>query len=278
MKDENGEFTPSVTLDYHFRPDVMGYFTYSKGFKGGGFTLRGFPPAIPGVTATETNPAALIPSFAPETAEMFELGAKGEFLGGRLRLSAAGFITNYDDLQLTANSGYSAFVPVLINGGKARIKGIEVETEIQISDWLALNAGLGYLNSEYRSLSADAIAAGASLSKEIPNSPKWTATVGTTIDLMDNDRGHIFLRADSTKSGQYKTVANDPVLYQKAYELLNASLTYETSDRHWAVTLGATNLTDELYVVSGVANAGIGYAQAVVSRPREWLLSLRYRY
>src|SRR3546814_8369439 len=32
------EFTPSATLDVRITPDVLGYFTFSRGFKSGGFT------------------------------------------------------------------------------------------------------------------------------------------------------------------------------------------------------------------------------------------------
>ena len=32
---------PRLGLDYHLTPNVMAYFTYSKGFKSGGFDMRG---------------------------------------------------------------------------------------------------------------------------------------------------------------------------------------------------------------------------------------------
>ncbi|MEX1148043.1 MAG: TonB-dependent receptor, partial [Sphingomonadales bacterium] len=98
------EFTPSVSLDYRVTEDAMVYASYSKGFKGGGFTMRGFPPVIPGVTTPETDPQALIPSFGPETAEVFEVGLKSELFDRRVRLNLAAFITNYDDVQLLANT------------------------------------------------------------------------------------------------------------------------------------------------------------------------------
>ncbi len=275
----DNQFTPSVTLDYHFVEEAMGYFTYSKGFKGGGFTMRGFPPVIPGVTTPETDPAKVIPSFDPETAEMFELGLKTDLFNRRMRLNIAGFITNYKALQLLANTGPSAFVPVLINAGDARIKGIEVEADILAAEWLRVNASAGYLDSGYRRLSADAIAAGASLDNEIPNSPEWTTTLGATLDVVNFDMGRVFLRGDwSYKSSQFKTVANDPSLWQGGYHIINASLNYEAPDGRWAASLGGTNLANEAYIVSGVANAGIGYAQAIVSRQREWFLNIKFKY
>lgn len=272
------DFTPSVTLDYKFSDTSFVYVSYSEGYKGGGFTLRGFPPIIPGVNTTETDPNKLIPGFAPETAEVFEIGMKTEFFDQRIRLNIAAFNTSYNDVQLTANTGPSAFVPVLINAGDAEMQGLEVEAVILAADWLRLDLGLGYLDSEYDTLSDDAIAAGTTLSSDLPNAPETTATFGATIDFFNDEKGHLFLRTDvSYKSSQFKTVANDPVLEQGSYTLVNATLTYKPDD-NWQVTLGGTNLTDEIYIVSGVANAGIGYAQAVVSRPQEWFLGVKYSY
>ncbi|MEM7570384.1 MAG: TonB-dependent receptor, partial [Pseudomonadota bacterium] len=58
------DWTPMVNLAYQWTPDVMTYFTFSEGFKSGGFTQRIFPP-LPEV-----------PSFQPETARVVEAGFK----------------------------------------------------------------------------------------------------------------------------------------------------------------------------------------------------------
>jgi iron complex outermembrane receptor protein len=279
VSNTDDRFTPSVTLDYRFTEEAMGYFTYSKGYKGGGFTMRGFPPVIPGVTTPETDPEKVIPSFDPETAELFELGLKTDLFDRRVRFNVAGFIMNYNALQLLANSGISAFVPVLINAGDARIKGIEIETDILPASWLRLNAGLGYLDSKYKRLSEAAIGAGASLDHRIPNTPKWTANVGMTVEVVNNDFGRVFLRGDySFKSSQFKTVTNDPTLFQDDYHVINASINFEHADGHWSAAFGCTNLTNEAYIVSGVTNDGVSASQAIVSRPREWFLNIKYKY
>src|SRR3546814_9711763 len=106
------EFTPSATLDVRITPDVLGYFTFSRGFKSGGFTQRVFPP----------EPEA--PSFAPEFARLFEVGLKTELFDRRLRLNIAAFDTKYTDLQIIVADG---FAPKVRNAGRARIRGVEVE-------------------------------------------------------------------------------------------------------------------------------------------------------
>ena len=279
-EDTDGRFTTSVTLDYQLSDDMLGYFTFSQGFKGGGFTMRGFPPAIPGLTPglpAGTEPASLIPRFDPETVELFELGLKSQLFNNRMRLNLAGFVTNYDDVQLLANTGLLAFVPVIVNAGDARLWGIEAETDWLVTNWLRINGSLGWTDHEYRKLLSGV--AGITLDSRLPNAPKWTTSLGATIDLMNNDKGHIFIRGDwSYKSKQFKDSVNTLVLEQDAYHQVNLSVSWRSPGQHLLATLGATNLADEIYIVSGVDNTGIGYGQAVVSRPRELFLRLKYEY
>lgn len=69
-----------------------------------------------------------------------------------------------------------------------------------------------------------------------------------------------------------------PYLKQEAYDIVNMSLSWESVDEHWLATLGVTNLTDEIFIVSGTTNTGTGITTAVPSRPREWFLKLKYSF
>ncbi len=272
--------TPALTVDYKLTSDLYTYFTYSEGFKGGGFVMRYFPPVVP---APGTNPDSLVGYAKPETARLYELGIKSEWLEHRLRANAAVFRTDYKDLQITFNidpdgpGPIGAFVPVLANAGTARIQGVELETEFAATDRLRLTASGGYLDAKYLSFSALAIQQLPSLPTQLPNAPEFTANVGFVADFVRNNTGRWFMRGDySYRSEQFKEFTNDPALKQGAYGILNASLNYQSPDSHWSASLGGTNLTDKIYIVSGVSNSGIGYAQAAVSRPREWFLRLKY--
>ena len=274
--------TPSLTFDYRFTPQVFAYATYSEGFKGGGFVMRYFPPVIP---APGTDPDTIIGYAKPETAKVFEIGLKTELFDRRMRFNVAAFVTDYEDLQLTFNvdpdgaGPIGAFVPVLANAGEARMKGVELDAQLVATDWLRFDLSAGFLDAEYRSFSDLARQQLGTLPDKLPNAPRFTGNFGATLDLMRGTSGHLYLRADyAHKSEQYKEFTNDPTLRQDAYDILNASLNYETGDGHWSAALGATNFTDEIYIVSGVSNGGIGYSQAVVSRPREWFLQLKYSY
>jgi iron complex outermembrane recepter protein len=278
-----GSTTPMASLNYLFSDAAMVYVSYTEGFKGGGFTMRYFPPVLP---APGTDPDSIVSYADPETAVTYEVGLKSEWFGRRLRLNVAGFHTDYDDIQVTYNidpdgaGPIGNFVPVLSNAASARIRGIELEGSLAATEWLRFDAAVGYIDAEYTYFSALARANYPGIeSAELPNTPEWTANIGGTLTFMDHSAGRLALRADySYRSEQFKEFTNSPVLRQDAYGVLNAALTYTTADEQWQAALGGTNLTDEAYMVSGVANPGTGFFQAAVSRPREWYLSLRYGF
>ena len=99
--DENfSKFTPKVGVSYRLGEAGLAYFTYARGFKSGGFDGRiGYNGARDdGAVNSQALP------YDPEIADTFELGWKSGFADGKLRLSAAAFYNDYQDLQLSSFS------------------------------------------------------------------------------------------------------------------------------------------------------------------------------
>jgi iron complex outermembrane receptor protein len=105
--------TISGSVQYRWNDAVMTYLSYGEGFKSGGFNQR-YNAAPPG-----NEPIA----FGAETATTIEAGVKLNPRPG-LRINAAVFTTDYDDIQMTYRLGV---VPLLFNAGKASIDGGELE-------------------------------------------------------------------------------------------------------------------------------------------------------
>lgn len=260
-------WTPMASLSYRWSPEVLTYLSYSKGFKGGGFTQRVFPPF------------AFIPSFKPETSETFEAGIKTDLFDRKLRLNAAAFINNYDNLQITVNDPTLGFAPIIQNAAKARIQGIELEMQLRPTDALRIEAGLGYLDAKYRDVDIRALNAGVTKATHLQNAPKWTlsASMGYSFDLMGN--GKLTPRVDwSYRSRVYNDAVNTPLLVQDGYHLVNAALNYTDASERWSVNLGVKNLTKEVYLGSGYADSFGGITEGVYGRPREWYLSAGYKF
>jgi iron complex outermembrane receptor protein len=55
-------------------------------------------------------------------------------------------------------------------------------------------------------------------------------------------------------------------------------LTLTPPNERWAISLSGRNLTDEEYLVAGLAQYNIGEIEGQYARPREWALSLKYRF
>jgi outer membrane receptor protein involved in Fe transport len=72
---------------------------------------------------------------------------------------------------------------------------------------------------------------------------------------------------------------NTPSLRQGDYTLVNASIDYVTENGRWQFTLFGQNLADEEYINGGFADLqDQGYAEVAVGRPREYGVTVAYRY
>src|SRR5688572_14117047 len=162
--------TKSASVQYRFNPAVMTYFSWSEGFKSGGFNQR-YNAAPPGNAPI---------SFNAETAESFELGIKLN-PADSLRLNVAVFTTDYDDIQMTYRLGV---VPLLFNAGVASIDGGEVELEFAPTRDLLLDASIGYLDAKFDSITPPppfgpvTPTATATLASRLPFTPEWQAHLG----------------------------------------------------------------------------------------------------
>jgi iron complex outermembrane receptor protein len=262
------DWTPHVNVAFRWTDTLLTYVSYSEGFKSGGFVQRVFPPK------------SEVPSFDPETAVVYELGFKWAGLGDRVRLNGALFHTDYEDLQIEVNDGIA---PVTRNAAAADIDGFELElTAIPADGWL-IQAGIGYLDAEYTSLdpSENFTTDLLSLTKDskLVNTPDWSGNLGLQY-AYHVAGGQLITRADwSYVDDQFKDALNFEQLHQDSYSLLDAYITYVSARKNWELSLFGKNLTDKEYIVSGFANGLTqGRATANLGRPREWGLSLQYRF
>ncbi|MEY4249201.1 MAG: hypothetical protein RJA87_834 [Pseudomonadota bacterium] len=133
-------------VSQEFAPQVMGYVSVARGYKGYAYDIvTGFNPARINGALNGTAPGLVgVGPVKPETSTSYEVGVKSRFLDSRIQLNVIGFLTNYDNFQ--AQSAVLVGTPpapqfVLNNVGKLRTKGVEVEFSAKPNDWLRLDAG-----------------------------------------------------------------------------------------------------------------------------------------
>jgi iron complex outermembrane receptor protein len=253
-------FTPRVSLQYQWTPEIMNYLTYSKGFNAGGF-----------------NTATNVPlPFKPETLDNYELGLKSDLFDRHLRFNVALFYGLYDNVQVKVNTPFGQTVVLATqNAGKGEIKGVEVQATWVPTDRLTLNAAISTLDTAYTDTGGTV---GLTRGTPFPFSPKLTYDLGAQYRWS--------IKADSvTLRGDYAyesaTETNiDPVftVHQFGYGLLNARLTYQKADANWNVALFGTNLTNTFYLTNALNITQEGWALGDAAPPRQWGITFSMHY
>ena len=258
------EVTWRASLAYDLSDTLNTYFTVSRGFKSGGYDLR----------ITRRTVDDLVPTYDPEFVTMYEIGLKAETQ--TVRLSLAGFYSDYEDMQVRRNVPPELNTTVA-NVGKAEIKGIEAELLWVPVSSLQVQGSLGYQDAEYTKLGAGA--APLTLDDKMTNTPEFSANLGISYLLPVGSAGTLKPRLDWVHSSsiQFENV-NDDFVAENGYDTLNLSAAFEPLSADWTVTFGVNNVTDERYILSGDSNGVLGYRQVVYARSRNWYLNMEYRF
>jgi iron complex outermembrane receptor protein len=266
------EFTPMANLSYDLSDDLMVYLSYSEGFKSGGFTQRVFPPIVAPFTApVGTADIDLIPTYDPEFVEVLELGFKGTFAGGRLRLNGALFSTDYEDLQVQV---FNSVAPVTQNIGKASIEGIELELLASPGNGWLVESSVSLLDASYDEIDTGNTLIG--LSNDFERVPETTVSLGVSREMTLGANGTLVLRGDwSYRSETFNDAYNTPLLETESTDLIDASARWLSADESWTVILSVTNLTDEEYLVTGVYGTAFQSFEGMFDRGRQVRFEVR---
>lgn len=246
-----------VALDYQITPDVLGYVSYNRGIKSGGFNIL--------------NPAN--PAYLPEQLDAYEAGLKTELLDRRLRLNVGGFYYNYNNLQVTQFVGVSQTVT---NGAKARLYGVDVDFTARATPELTFSGGFELLHAEFTSYpnavgSIPKPTGGATLinvnatGNRIPQSQKFAGTLAADYERAVSF-GTLHANITANHNGSYKIEA-DNFLTQGAYTLLNATLEWRSPDDRYSLGIFGRNLLDEI-VLNNATTQAIGYPVSYAQPPR----------
>jgi iron complex outermembrane receptor protein len=150
---ETDKWLPSLNVQWDVLDDTMLYFSYSQGFKSGGFTSAddGEPAGyIAGQAPDPTDRVFTDPAdafeFEDEEVDAFEIGGKHTLLDGGMTLNWAAFYTEYDNLQVSVFKGVGFGVT---NAASTVVQGIEIDLNWQATDDLRLGASGGWLDAEF---------------------------------------------------------------------------------------------------------------------------------
>ena len=249
---KENSWSPSVNLQYDLNDDITTYFTYARGNKTGGFLSND------STLLFRINQGTNDFEYEDETAESFEVGLKSTLFNGRATLNIALFLSNFDDLQVSAFNG-DFFVTG--NAAKARVKGVEIEGTALLADTLTLSGGLAYLDANYIDYPGGQCLFGATeadgcdpvtrtqnlAGARLNRAPKWDMSF--TLDWQQPVANSLQLSAQlnvTYKSYFFHQPDLDPGDGQEGYVKLNARIALGDLDSRWEFAVVGRNLTDKI--------------------------------
>jgi len=128
-------FDPQIVLRYKFGDNISTYFKYATAYKAGGYDLA--------VSELPTNRADF--TFGPETYKIFELGARGTFLNGRMQAGITAYTMPMEGIQVTFVSR-ELDRSITNNIGKQRARGVELSGRYAATENLTLNGFVALLD------------------------------------------------------------------------------------------------------------------------------------
>ena len=271
---------------YEFTDDILGYFTYSEGFRlGASNGIGGCAPFDPNANQ---GACALAPGqqygpnptdiaefderqFGPDKTKNYELGAKTSWLGGDLVLNGALFYVEWTDPQV-ASATVNANLPITVNAAGAESKGVELQGQWQVTDQFNLRGSYSYARSELtedvpfliRTITPPGFGTAFEDGKagdRLPGSPENQFAVFGTYDMPLANGNSLKFRGGYSWQDEIltRTGGRGSSLPIPSVGIANASVTYSTDD--WEASLYVKNLFDE-YHITGVLGSPLS-TQAV---------------
>jgi|TARA_R110002051_G_scaffold221338_1_gene284946 iron complex outermembrane receptor protein len=260
---KDSELAARLQLNWYPVEDMLTYFSWNRGVKGGGYNAPIFPLAPP----NDYDDATL--SYDPEQLDAFEAGLKTD-VGEFGRLNAALYYYDYNDYQIFNIIGLDT---ITINSPDASSQGFELEYQGQLGENWDVLLGAAYNDAE-------ATLADGSTTTPV-QSPKWNYN-GLVRYSMPLANGYLALQADFVFRDDVKFALSDAeTVQQEAYTIYNASITYTSGDDSWQVRAFVDNLADEEYVVQAFDLSGpdvFGITEQYYGKPRWWGVSFKYSW
>jgi iron complex outermembrane receptor protein len=274
-------FTPRAVISY--QTDIGNFYaSYNKGFKSGGLVTPAF---------------SVIPPVKPEKIWSAEIGAKLNFVDGRVKLNLAAF--HYKSTDLQVQTVVFPTGSITTNAGAAKGDGVNVELQLAPAKGFRVGSGLGYLHARY----SDYINAplyeltpggtGFSIIPIVPGSnapdltgfplesaPKWSGFLSASYETEFESGWKANISSIARYNSSFDFRAGGQSLDRRArqtgYTTINLTGFLATPDDKYKIGFYVRNLTDKKYdLLRQVTNFGTFHAAA---QPRTYGINVQYKF
>jgi len=263
----------TVGLEYKIDQDAMVYLAHRRGYRSGGFNLRG------------ESPAQLEP-FNSELVNDIELGSKVDWSLGSIsgRTNIALYHQWYEDIQRNVNKQSNAgvtsvIISTIVNAAEATVYGGELETTIFLTDDLEFS--LSYAASIPRYDDFQDATYGDLSNNKFSGAPEHTGTATVRYKLpVPSSLGRLTMQADYYASSAFEFWDfNHPLARQKSFDLLGFSADWrEFAGTGVDLRLFVKNALGKDYFTSGTFVNAFGTVSGFAGPPRTYGASLTYKF
>jgi len=251
--------TGSLKLGHYINDDVLIYASTETGYRRPSSTIAP-TPILPSLTI-----------FDEEESTMFEIGMKGTFMDGRLRLNAAyfdfdieGFQSKWDNVTArtytaTGPGPTSQVMGGIFTNNDATITGIDIEYAYVVNENLTLGGGYTGNDSEYAAGSMgyanDPSYTGmAAAMRDVSGTPVNDAAESSLTFYLDHVvpaswGGERYTRYNLSWRDE-RTNAINPDLKIKALYLANIIVGWRSADEVWDASFFVKNITDDVDITN----------------------------
>jgi len=250
---------PKIALTYEPSASLAFSFTVQRGYRAGGSGLN--------------QQRAEIYSFKPEYVTNYECALRSRWFDDRLVLGANAYRTDWKAQQVTVQLTPGAIYDTqVINAGKSRLYGFEVEMRGIATKAIQFYAGIGYSSARFLDFPVTAGALTASIQgNEFPRAPHWTVSGGTTFVHPSG----AFLNLNASYRSDYFQSATDQNMRDiSGRTLFNTKLGWQ--GRHFGAFLAASNIFNVQKPDQFIIDVD-GHRRGTINYPRKFALILESR-
>ena len=282
-------FKSRANISWKITDDVMVYYTWSQGFRPGGFNLGTFGH-LPGA---DGRPQYISPAvYAPDSLTNNEIGWKTLLFNRRLQIDGAAYQENWNNTQINFFDPQDGLGNLIFatNGPNYRVRGVEVQVVARVTDGLSVQGASSYntgrqtnspaltdnnpQSASFGQPIAGVVNAYGASGSRLANAPQlqWNVRVRDDIPVGDYKA---FWQISALHVGDSQSATGNIVSFdQPGYTTYDAAV--GISRDAWQVQLYGQNLT------SVNASTGTNAAQFVeaqtVTRPRVAGIKIGYHF
>ncbi len=273
-KSQDDDTLPLLTASYTFNEDILGYATYSEGFRTGGTNI---------IRATSTANDR----YDSDKVINNEIGIKTTLVDGRLVFNMSVFKMTWEDMQLVAADPTIDFGwgQVTVNAGEAEIDGVETNFAFAATDRLKFDGSYSHIKTEVTegaSIGDDVV---ISEGEELPLSPEnkfslgaeYGFPIGNTNAYLRLDYSYVDEQTNATQGSTLLTssgLLRGNITTMPSYEIANLIMGVQGDT--WGLKLAINNLADERAITYVPTRWTDGRMYS--ARPREVVLNFRMNF